>query len=324
MSWLKTMLKVLVSNIGFGNSATSALAELNNLAKVQLNEQGVKYTEAELVDKISDANILIAGTEKISKLILDKASNLKLIARVGVGVDNIDLDCAKQKQINISYTPEAPSMAVPEFTLGMILNLIKNLSLSDRKMHQGLWHRPMGRMLSNMKIGIVGAGKIGTKLIKLLHSIAPECEINFYDPSVEIVAHAKKCSLNSLFQGSDLVSVHIPLTSVTTNLIDEPLMSSMKKGSYLVNTARGGIVNESALYKLLQNNHLSGAALDVFETEPYQGPLAQLDNCILTSHIGSLTKEVRGLMEEQVIEDVIRFITKQPLLRPLVGFNFGG
>ena len=120
------------------------------------------------------------------------------------------------------------------------------------------------------------------------------------------------------------MSLHLPLNDQTGGLVDGGLLSSMKKESYLINTSRGGIVDEAALYQSLKNNHLAGAAIDVFENEPYHGPLAELDNCLTTSHIGSLTQEVRALMEEQVVEDIESFICGQPFIRPLDGFNFCG
>lgn len=313
---------VLVSNIGFGNASGASLEKLRNSSNVLLNDAGIRYTENDFISKIGNATVLIAGTEKITRAVLDSAKNLALIARVGVGVDNIDLDYAKHKKINISYTPDAPSSAMPEFTLGLILNLIKQLSISDRKMHQGTWYRPMGSMLGSLKIGIVGAGKIGSKVIQLIRAVAPEAAIFYQDPYIAGVTGAQKCDFETLFKTCDLVSLHMPLNDSSRGLVDEKLLYSMKQGSYLVNTSRGGIVDEMALYKALKNNHLAGAALDVFETEPYQGPLIELDNCLLSSHIGSLTQEVRAMMEEQVVEDVLRFINNKPLLRPLMGFNF--
>ncbi len=318
------MHNILVSNIGFGKASAKALAELKSIANVSLNDAGTRYSEEDFLNKISDAHIIIAGTEKITKIVMQSAKNLNLIARVGVGVDNIDLAYAQDKKINISYTPEAPSTAVPEFTLALILNLLKGIPISDRKAHQSVWHRPMGRMLSSMKVGIVGAGKIGSRVMQLIQSISPTTSIYYYDPHVASVPGAKRCELAELFREVDLVSLHIPFNENTKGIIDERLIASMQPGSYLVNTARGGIVDENALYKFATNKHLAGVALDVYEQEPYNGPLAELDNCLLTAHIGSATEEVRAIMEEQIVEDVIRFIKKQPLLRPLNGFNFCG
>lgn len=315
------MPNILVSNMGFGMASPKSLTKLQSLANVILNEKNIRFSEQDFIEKISKVDILIAGTEKISRSVIEAAKNLKLIARVGVGVDNIDLDCARENKISICYTPQAPSESVPEFTLSLILNLIKNIHISDRKMHEKVWHKPMGRMLSSMKVGIVGAGKIGAKVIFLIKSISPKTEILFYDPYLESLEHAVKCDIEHLFRECDIVTLHLPFNHQTKGLIDGGFLNMMKKGSYLINTSRGGIVDETALYQSLENHHLAGAAIDVFEEEPYSGPLTDLDNCITTSHMGSLTREVRALMEEQVVEDIEHFIKGYPLIRPLDGFN---
>ena len=177
-------------------------------------------------------------------------------------------------------------------------------------------------MLSSMTIGIVGIGKIGNKVINLINAIAPTARILFYDKYVQKHSVAKKIGLEKLFQISDIISLHLPLNEETVGLVNQDLLQQMRSGSFLINTARGKIVDEHSLYVQLKNGHLGGAALDVFEEEPYQGPLCDLENCLLTSHIGSMTREVRELMEEQVVEDVERFFSGQKLLRPLNGFEF--
>lgn len=319
------MHNILVSNVGFGEASPTSLGILHNLGNVVLNEEKIRFREQDFIKKIFDKNIVIAGTEKITKSIINSAKNLKLIARVGAGIDNIDLDAAKEKNISICYTPDAPSQAVPEFTIALMLNLLKGISLSDRLMHQNIWYRPMGKMLSSMAVGIIGAGKIGTKVINLIKLVSPGSKVFYCDPYVEFIENATKCDIKELFCNSDIVSVHLPLNSQTKGLITLDLLKLMKQGGYLVNTSRGGIVDEIALCELLKNNYLNGAAIDVFDQEPYQfGVLTELNNCLLTSHIGSLTTEIRGLMEEQVTEDILRFIKNQPLLRPLNGFNFTG
>lgn len=318
------MLNILVSNIGFGVASPESLVKLQNLGNVTLNENSIRFKEQDFFEMISSVDVLIAGTEKITRSVIEQAKNLKLIARVGVGVDNIDLDSVRENKISICYTPKAPAESVPEFTLSLILNLIKNIHISDRKMHEKIWHKPMGRMLSSMKVGIVGAGKIGAKVISLIKLTSPKTEILFYDPCLESVEHAVKCDIERLFRESDIVSLHLPFSNQTKGLVDGDFLNMMKKGSYLINTSRGGIVDEVALYKSLKNKHLAGAAIDVFEHEPYSGPLTELDNCLTTSHMGSLTREVRALMEEQIVEDIERFISGYSLIRSLDGFNFYG
>lgn len=313
---------IIISNTGFGKSTPQVLSALREQASLKLKESSEKLDEAKLSQFVKEATILIAGTEKITRKVLDNAPLLKLIARVGVGVDNIDLEAAREKKITITYTPTAPSVSLPEFTLTLMLNLIKHISMVDRQMHAGQWKRPMGRLLSSVVVGVVGAGKIGGGLIHLLKALYPQLKINFFDPCVESISGAQKMSLEDLMGVCDIVTLHLPLNDQTHNLIDQVALKAMKRGSYLINTSRGGIVNEDALAEALRDNYLAGAAIDVFEQEPYAGPLTKLENCLLTSHIGSMTYESRVLMETQVGEDVMRFIQKKPLLQPLPGYNF--
>jgi len=316
------MRKVLISNIGFGEASPKALALIDSRACVVENKDKRRFTEEDFIKNIDGVHILIAGTEKITRSILEQASDLKIILRVGSGIDNIDLAYAKEKKINICYTPDAPSAAVPEFTLALILNLIKGVSSCDRQMHANIWSRPMGRLIESMKVGIVGAGKIGSKVTHLIKSIAPSVEILFYDPHVLQLLNAKKCNLEELLAESDIISFHLSSSDSTKGFIGTEHLKRMKPGTYLVNTSRGDILDEEALYQCLKTKHLAGAALDVFEIEPYSGKLSELENCILTSHIASMSRETRALMEEQVAEDVVRFIDNRPLARVLDGFNF--
>lgn len=310
-------MKILISNIGFGKASPQSLDYISKHAQVVTNTRGTRFTEEDFLQCTSDADIIISGTEKISSKVINQAKNLKLIARVGVGVDNIDLKAAYNRQIKIVYTPDAPSLAVPEFTLGLLLNLVRGIGLSDRSLHRNTWYRPMGRSLSALKIGIIGAGQIGREVIRLLKAMDSKIKIYYYDPYVDSVPDATKESIEDIFALCEIVSVHVPLNESTYQLISEKYLNSMPYGSYLINTSRGGIVNEQDLCNALQKN-LAGAAIDVFEEEPYSGPLCALENCLLTAHIGSMTIEARALMENQVAEDVINFINNKPLTRPFI------
>lgn len=309
------MLKTLISNTNFGQASPQALQKLSAHFIVEQNLSQNKLTESELITKGRDADILIAGTEKITATVIDNCPNLKLIARVGVGVDSIDLEAARAKGIRICYTPEAPTEGVAELGLSLILSLIKGIHASDRMLHQGRWFRPEGRLLQDMTFGFLGFGRIGKRLFALLKSLSPVLKCLYCDPAVELIEGAQKVTIERLFQDSDVVSIHLPYTQGTKHLVDKRLLVSMKEGSYLLNTSRGGIVQEDALCEALQTNHLAGAALDVFEREPYNGPLCNSDNCLLTAHIGSLARETRALMENQVTEDIVSFIKTGTLHR---------
>lgn len=316
------MRNVLIANIGFGKSYPQALNTLKEHAHVIENLDGIRFQESDFFEKLHGIDVLILGTEKITPDIIKQSHDLKLIARVGSGIDNIDTKAAMNQKISITYTPTAPKISVPEFTLALMLNLLKGIHISDRRMHQKDWVRPMGQMLSSMVCGIIGAGNIGKEVIKKIKVISPETEILFFDPFVNVIESAKKVELNELARTCNIISLHVPLVTQTLKIINKSFLEKMKKGSYLINTSRGEVVDEKALYEALKSGHLQGAALDVFEIEPYNGDLMCLENCILTSHIGSMVKESRALMEQQIVEDVVRFFHKQELLRPLRGFDF--
>jgi D-3-phosphoglycerate dehydrogenase len=318
------MHKILVSNIGFGNASPDSLVLLQKNSEVLLNENSTRFTENDFLENIGDADVLIAGTEKISAKVIESAHKLRLIARVGVGVDNINLEAAKEKKISICYTPEAPSLSVPEYTLALILNSIKSICLSDRAMHENRWQRFTGRMLSSMKVGVVGVGKIGSSVIRLINNISPDTEILFFDPVIEHIPHSTKSTIKEIFSKCDIITLHIPLTQSTEYIVNKELLNLMKPEAFLINTSRGKIIDENALHEILVQQKIAGAALDVFEEEPYKGKLSNLQNCLLTAHMGSLTKEVRAIMEEQVVEDVQRFFLNEKLLRPFSGFEFYG
>ena len=307
--------KILISNVNFGKAFPKGLQELQNSALVIENSAGKKFTVEDFIAQdISTVDIIVAGTEKICSQVISAAKKLKLICRVGAGLDSVDLEAAFANNIQVVYTPDAPAMSVPEFTLAVILNLIKGIGIADRLMHEKQWCRYMGQSLRSCRVGIIGAGKIGKQVIKLLLAIEPTLKIVFYDPYVDFVDGAQKLEFNEIFRTSNIVSLHIPLNNLTKGIVSKTQLGYMPKGSYLINTSRGEVVDEEGLYYALQDN-LAGAAIDVFANEPYSGILCDLQNCILTPHIGSMTVETRALMEQQILEDLINFINNRPLLR---------
>jgi len=314
--------KILISNAGFGACNPQALLLLKERFDVIENTAGVRFDDDQFLKFSDGVSAIIAGTEKVTSKVIESSKGLKLVARVGAGVDSVDLAAAKEQKVSITYTPDAPAMAVPEFTLALMLALVRKVAVSDSAMHRGQWLKPTGDSLGDLHVGIVGAGKIGRRVIEMLLAIYPGIRISYYDPSVAQIAGAHKSDLDTIIRETDILSLHIPLMESTKNLLNEQTISQMKPGSYIINTSRGGVVDEKALYDALKREHLAGAALDVFEQEPYKGDLKDLDNCILTSHIGSLTKQVRAVMEQQVVEDVVSFFETKNLSRPLPGYDF--
>jgi len=271
--------------------------------KVSLNPTGQKMTTDDIMKYGKDAVGLIAGTEKLNADVLKALPNLKVISRCGVGLDNVDLNAAEDLNIWVVNTPDGPTLAVAELTIGLILSLIRNVVWMDKDIRKGIWKKRMGNLLFNKRVGVIGCGRIGRKVVELLKVF--NCEISYSDPYVDCeILGLKKMDLEELLKWSDLVTIHSSGSSV---LINEKQLDLMKKGAWIVSVARGGVVDQRALYESLRSGYLGGAALDVFDEEPYSGMLKHLDNVILTPHVGSYAKEARVKME---IESAVNLINK--------------
>ena len=296
------MKKITITTTSFGNYDGSLLGGCQEKGlEVVLNPHGRKVKSEELIDLAKDSIGLIAGTEDITKELLLKLPDLRVISRCGVGTDNIDLEAAKNLDIKIFNTPGAPTLAVAELTVGLILNLLRKVSLMHRELRNSQWHKRMGNLLYGKKVGLKGFGRVGKKVAELLKPFG--CEIAYSDPFVEDeLSGLRRLCLEDLLAWVDILTIHV---SVSERLIGEREFQLMKKGAWLVNTSRGGVVDEHVLYDYLKNGYLSGAALDVLEDEPYSGPLKELDNIIITPHIGSYAKESRLEMERQAVENLL-------------------
>lgn len=312
------MFKVLITTVPFADKDRLPI-ELLEMAEIdyQINPLNKKLTEDELVDMVSDFDVIIAGTEPITAKVMDSAKNLKMISRVGIGLDSVDLIAAEERGITVSYTPDAPAPAVSELTIGMMLTLLRSVHVSNAEMHEGRWHRFFGRRLSNITVGIIGVGRIGRGVIQHLQGFGgPRILANDVDIDEKLVNQYNLdwLSKERIFQEADIVSLHVPLTHLTKNMIRKEHLLSMKPDAIVINTARGGIINEHDLYDVLQSGHLTAAAIDVFDFEPYSGPLKELRNCLLTAHMGSMSVDCRTRMEIEATEEVVRFLTGQSLM----------
>jgi len=300
--------KVLITTSSFGKFSDLVFEKLkNNKLEVITNPYKRKLTENELSDLLQKEKPigLIAGTEPITaKVLKESAEYLRVVSRVGVGWDNVDHNTAKSIGIKVYRTPDATTQTVAELTLGLILNLLRKISQMDHELKAGLWEKRMGSLLENKKVGIIGFGRIGRRLAQLLTPF--KVEIGYYDVlKVDAVALAKKMDIDSLLTWADIVTLHVSVSCDNALTFDEKKIKSMKKGAWLINASRGELLDETALYEALKSGHLSGAALDVFESEPYKGPLASLKNVILTPHIGSYASEARVRMETEAVDNLI-------------------
>jgi len=298
------MKKIVINTTSFGEYDQEPLRLLKeNDFSVFLNPYKRKLREKEVVELCSDALGMIAGTEPLNADVLEKLSSLKVISRCGVGLDNVDLDAAKHLGIKVCNTPFGPTQAVAELTVGLILSLMRKIPLMDRELRSGIWKKRMGNLLQGKRIGVIGFGRIGHRVGDLFLSMG--CDIFYCDPNVSEAKPYARLNLQDLLNQSDIVCIHVSGIKGNGYLLNEDELRSMKEGAWLINCARGGVVNEQALFKILKQGHLSGAALDVFEHEPYSGPLAELDNVILTPHIGSYAREARIEMELQATRNLL-------------------
>jgi D-3-phosphoglycerate dehydrogenase len=311
------MFKVLITTVPFGEKIDTPIQLLKEAGvSYVINPLGRKLKEDELAELITEFDAVIAGTEIISERVMDKAKSLKLISRVGVGLDGVDLMAAKKRGISVSYTPEAPAPAVAELTIALIMSLLRSVHLANIEMHRGEWRRHFGRRISEVTIGIIGVGRIGGLVAKKLTEFAnPRILINDLYPNSNrlLETYGEWVSKEKIYLEADVISLHVPLTAQTKNMIREKQLFMMKKDAVIVNTARGGIINEEDLVKVMKFGQLSGVAIDVFNNEPYNGNLSSLDNCLLTSHMGSMSIDCRSQMEIEATQEVIRFFKGNPL-----------
>jgi len=286
-----------------------------------LEENGLKITyepaitSDQIKEKIGQYNIVIVrGRTKLTKELIEKADNCKIIARVGVGLDNIDGDAAKAKNIRVINAVEAAMTAVAELVLGLMFALARQIPIADRTIRNGEWLKKelKGTELKGKYLGLIGCGNIGKRLGRLARGLNMNIigyDVIPIDQEFTKDVGLMKTDLDTLLQSSDYVSIHVPLLDSTYHMIDAKKLSLMKKTAKIINTSRGGVIDEEALYEALKNGNLGGAALDVFENEPATNTkLVTLDNVILTPHIGAQTKEAQSLAANVIAEKIIQIL----------------
>jgi len=275
--------------------------------------------QAELDRIISGYDVLVVRSRtKVTRQLIDKGKRLRVIGRAGAGVDNIDLEAAKKWGIAVLNTPEAPAGSVAELTVGLMLALARRISYADHSMKEGKWVKKEleGFLLNGKTLGLIGLGNIGTKVAKIVKAFGMKILITKRTPpSREILEllEAEFVPLKELLKRSDIVSVHIPLTEQTKSMIGQKELNFMKKGAILINTSRGGIIDEDALLKALKSGRLGGAGLDVYRVEPPENlELVRLPNVVCTPHVGAQTKEAQKLASVLLAEKIIQFFRENP------------
>ena len=300
--------KILIVSRSFGVYCSEAIEILKGFSLVERRRVS---TKDELKNVVKGYDGLVLGNEKLDREVLLEADKLKIVARHGIGVDNIDLDAATEKGVVVTYTPGANSDSVAEYAVALMLNLMRRINKAHEETSKGGWRRFLGFELTGKTVGIIGFGRIGRKVARKLSGF--DVKILVYDPYVDredVERHgAKPVGLEDLLRASDVVTLHVKLTGETKHLINGERLKLMRRGAFLINTSRGAVVDEEALYEALKDGKLGGAALDVFEQEPVNpdNPLLTLDNVIVSPHMANFTVEALRRMDMMNARDLELF-----------------
>lgn len=304
--------KIFVALSTFAQYGDEPLTLLQNSnIEYSINSLGRRLIKEEIIELGSNASGIIAGVETYDKSVLEKLPHLKCISRAGVGIDNIDLNYAQDRNIKIMNTPDVVIRPVAELTLAMIFDLLRKTTYHTIKLKKGRWEKSAGNLLFGKTVGIVGTGRIGKAVAELLVKLG--AKILAYDlvPD-EIWAgqnSVKYVTFKSLLSSADIISLHISPSGDRSPLIGKEEIELMNKGVCIINTSRGEFIDEIALCDGLATGQVGSAGLDVFPVEPYSGKLTDFDNVVLTPHIATLTKESRLEMEIQATNNLLEVLT---------------
>ncbi len=306
-------MKVLITSRSFGKIGDTAQRILEN-AGIEIVNKSVGFDQTEFERIIPEYDALIIGAHEFEEKDMERCPNLKIICKHGVGLNNIRLEKAKELGIAVCNAPGTNSNAVADLTLGLMLSVARKIGHSSALVREGVWKSHIGEDVCGKTLGLLGFGAIARKVANRARGF--DMKVLAYDPYVkelpaEYAGFVTLCDLEQVISNCDFLSVHLPLTEETRNMISTQQLQAMKQGSYVINTARGGIVNEAALYEALVSGHLNGAAMDVVETEPMTAdhPLLSLENVVVTPHIGMYSKEAISAVSEICAENVVACLT---------------
>jgi len=303
------------------NQSVLICDQVNPILKEVLEKNGLKVTyepeitPEQIAEKIGSFEVVVVRSRtKITRELVEKADKCKIIARVGVGLDNIDQDAAKEKSIRVLNAVEGAITAVAELVIGLMLSMAREIPRADREIRNGNWIKKelMGTELKGKYLGIVGLGNIGKRLGRLAKALNMNIigfDVVPIDDEFSKEVGLMKADLDTLLSSADYVSFHVPLLDSTRHMINAEKLKLMKKTARIINTARGGVIDEEALHNSLKNGDLAGAALDVFEVEPATGnKLTTLPNFVATPHMGAQTKEAQLLAANVIAEKIIQVL----------------
>ena len=293
------MTRVAVGASSFASVNNEALdLLLGNEIEVIKNPYGRKLSESETIEHLRDADGLLAGLEPLTEHVFSSSPQLKAIARIGIGMDNVDIPSAERRGIKVSNTPDGPTEAVAEMTLAALLAITRRLIPSNNDVHKGLWNKHMGKSIRELCVFIVGYGRTGRRVGELLTMFG--AEIMTYD---KFNATACNCSFEEGLRKADVITFH---ASGTDTIIMSKEMGMMKNGVILLNSARGSLIDEDELYKALKSGKVSWFWGDAFWKEPYTGKIRGLSNALLTPHACTYTTMCREEMEMQAVKNLLR------------------
>jgi D-3-phosphoglycerate dehydrogenase len=305
--------RILVSANSYGKFNPDLKTDLERQVKeVIYNKTGKPLSSQQVAELLPGIDGYIAGLDEINHQALQAADTLKVIARYGVGVDQVDLEAASKKGIIVTNTPGANSASVAELALCLILMLARQVPVATQALKQGQWPRLHGLTLENKTIGIIGLGAIGKHLARRLSSF--DGHLLAFDPIIDEAFiqkyNIKMVSLENLIPSSDFISLHVPVLEATRSMVNETFISAMKKGAFIINTSRGEIVDEGALIEGLKSGHLGGAGLDAFSKEPpdTDNPLLSLPQVICTPHLGAQSDGATNNMGRMALNECLRVL----------------
>jgi len=306
--------KVLVALSTFAEFGDAPLKLLNESGlDYSLNNLGRRLVRDEIIEMGKDCEGIVAGVESYDDYVLDHLSKLRCISRCGVGTDNISLEKAKEKGIVIRNTPDVVILPVVELTIAMIFDLLRRLTYHTQLLRSKQWQKTAGNLLSGRKVGVLGLGRIGKKVAEVLTKLGADMYGADLFPDYQWAQEngVKIVSNELLLKECDIISIHVSVLQNNKFVFGKTEVESMKQGAFIINVSRGEIVDEDALYEALKSNYLGGAALDVFQEEPYYGPLCELENVVLTPHIATLTRESRVQMEMEAVRNLLDFFQSE-------------
>jgi len=306
-------MKVVVTPPAFYKSE-SLKSKLSSLFPNTVYNQNANYLSGEeLIGFLKDADAAIIGRDLVTQDTLNALPQLKMISKYGVGFDNLDLNSIKQRGIELAFTTGINKRSVAELTLSFMVGLCHNIFISAERMKRGEWIREGGQNLSGKTIGIIGCGNVGKEVTKLLKPFGCKILINDIEDRSEFCREqsAMESSFELLIKESDIVSLHVPLTNLTRDMINKNILKDMKANAFLVNTSRGPVVNSSHLHRALVSKQILGAALDVFCSEPPDDiEFLQLPQLMVTPHIGGNTVEAVEAMGQAAIDNLLKYFNK--------------